>query len=148
MHAALDVVAREKRFLAATTAPPYERSVAFYRALADGGWPHLVARVGAQVVGWVDVAPIFGQSRAHIGLLGIGLVPEARGHGLGAQLMQGAIDRSWARGLTRIELTVRTDNPTARRLYERFGFEHEGIVRRGSLIDGEYRDLHAMALLR
>ena len=43
---------------------------------------------------------------------------------------------------------MRTDNSAARRLYERFGFEHEGIRRRGSLIDGEYHDVHAMALLR
>ena len=34
LHAALDAVAREKRFLAATSAPAYEQSVTFYRMLA------------------------------------------------------------------------------------------------------------------
>jgi ribosomal protein S18 acetylase RimI-like enzyme len=81
-------------------------------------------------------------------VLGIALLPEARGQGLGARLLQAAIDRSWARGLTRIALHVRADNLNAKALYERLGFEHEGIVRRASLIDGVYHDAHAMALLR
>jgi putative acetyltransferase len=91
---------------------------------------------------------VFGHSRAHIGLLGIALLPEARHRGLGAQLLQAAIDKSWARGLTRIELSVRADNLNAKALYERFGFVHEGLQRRASLVGGIYHDAHAMALLR
>ena len=113
------------------------------------GFPHFVAVDGSgKVVGWCDVSPVFGHSRAHIGVLGIALLPEARGRGLGAQLLQAAIDKSWARGLTRLELSVRADNPKAKALYERFGFEHEGLLRHASLIDGIYHDAHAMALLR
>jgi RimJ/RimL family protein N-acetyltransferase len=147
LHRALDAVAREKRFLAATQAPPFEQAVAFYRSLAEGAWPQFVALQGEQVLGWVDVAPLFGESRAHVGSLGIALVAQARHQGLGARLMQAAIDRSWQRGLTRLQLTVRTDNLNARALYERFGFQHEGLHRRASLVDGIYHDLHAMALL-
>ena len=62
--------------------------------------------------------------------------------------MAAAIEKSWAKGLTRLELTVREDNLNAKALYERFGFEHEGIRRRGSLIAGVYQDVFAMALLR
>jgi len=149
LHKALDAVAREQKYLALTQAPPLEQSLAFYRNVLSTGFPHFVAidRIG-KVVGWCDVSPVFGHSRAHIGLLGVALLPEARGLGLGAQLLQAAIDRSWARGLTRIQLTVRADNLNAKALYERFGFEHEGLVRRASLIDGVYHDAHAMALLR
>ncbi|KLN56904.1 GNAT family N-acetyltransferase [Variovorax paradoxus] len=149
LHKALDVVAREQKYLALTQAPPWEQSLAFYRNVLAAGFPHFVAVDGSgKVVGWCDVSPVFGHSRVHIGVLGIALLPEARGHGLGAQLLQAAIGKSWARGLTRIELSVRADNPKAKALYERFGFEHEGLLRRASLIDGTYHDAHAMALLR
>jgi putative acetyltransferase len=149
LHKALDVVAREQKYLALTQAPPWEQSQAFYRNVLAAGFPHFVAVDGSgTVVGWCDVSPVFGHSRAHIGVLGIALLPEARGCGLGAQLLQAAIGKSWARGLTRIELSVRADNLKAKALYERFGFEHEGLLRRASLIDGIYHDAHAMALLR
>jgi RimJ/RimL family protein N-acetyltransferase len=148
LHQAMDVVAREKRFLSATQAPPFEQSAAFYRGLAADRMPHFVALDGERVVGWVDVSAMFGESKAHVGVLGIALLPEVRHRGLGAQLLAKAIDAAWQRGLTRIELTVRDDNLNARKLYERFGFEHEGVQRRASLVDGQYHDMHAMALLR
>jgi putative acetyltransferase len=149
LHKALDIVAREKKYLAQTQAPPLEQSIAFYRNVLAREFPHFVAVDGnGKAVGWCDVSPVFGNSRAHIGILGIALLPEARGLGLGAQLLQAAIDKSWSCGLTRIELAVRADNPNAKALYERFGFEHEGLARRASLIDGIYHDAFRMALLR
>ncbi len=149
LHKALDIVAREKKYLAQTQAPPLEQSIAFYRNVLAREFPHFVAVDGnGKVVGWCDVSPVFGNSRAHIGILGIALLPEARGLRLGARLLQAAIDKSWSCGLTRIELAVRADNPNAKALYERFGFEHEGLARRASLIDGIYHDAFKMALLR
>lgn len=148
LHAALDSVAREKRFLATTEAPSFERSVAFYRSLAEAKMAHYVALEDERVLGWVDVAPTFGQARAHVGLLGIGLVREARHQGLGARLLAAAIAHSWHRGLSRIELTVRVDNLNAKALYERYGFVQEGVLHRGFLVDGQYFDMHSMALLR
>jgi len=149
LHKALDTVAREKKYLAQTEAPPWEQSLAFYRNVLAEGFPHVVAvDPDDRVVGWCDVSPVFGNSRAHIGILGIALLPEARGLGLGSQLLRAAIDRSWARGLTRIELSVRADNLNAKALYERLGFEHEGLARRASRIDGIYHDAFRMALLR
>src|SRR3989442_14973721 len=50
----------------------------------------------------------------------IGVKPEARGHGVGEQLMRALIGEAARRGLG-LCLSVRTDNP-ARRLYERLGF--------------------------
>jgi RimJ/RimL family protein N-acetyltransferase len=144
----LDVVAREKRFLALTQAPPMDEAFAFLRNIVDHDHPHFVALLDERVVGWCDILPAFGDARRHLGVLGIGLAPEARHRGLGAILMRATIAKAWDQGLTRIELTVRTDNHNARALYERMGFEHEGIKRRAFLIDGVYHDLHAMALLR
>ena len=145
---ALDVVARERRFLAFTEAPPWESSRAFYEHIVANGLCQVVAVEGGQVVGWCDILPGAGQTRAHVGTLGIGLIPAARHRGVGARLMRAAIDGAWDRGLTRIELSVRADNANARALYERLGFAAEGIRRRSVRVDGEYHDSLAMALLR
>jgi RimJ/RimL family protein N-acetyltransferase len=144
----LDAVAREKRFLALTEAPPRDEAFAFYRNIVEHDHPHVVALLDEQVVGWCDILPSFGEARRHVGVLGIGLARRARHQGLGARLMQAAIGKAWQKGFTRIELTVRTDNHGARALYERLGFEHEGIKRKAFRVDGLYWDSHAMALLR
>lgn len=119
---ALDTVAREKRFLAFTEAPPRESSRSFYEHILANDHCQ-VAVTDGEVVGWCDVLPGVGQTRAHVGTLVIGLIPFARHQGIGARLMRAAIDGSWTRGLTRIELSVRADNANAQALYERLGFE-------------------------
>lgn len=148
LYRAIDTVAREQRYLAFTQAPPIEHSFAFLRNIVQNDLCQVVALRDGAVVGWCDVLPTFGEARAHVGTLGIGLVPNARHCGIGAKLMQAAISAAWAKGLSRIELTVRADNPNAKALYERFGFVNEGLHRRAFCIDGDFFDCFAMALLR
>ncbi len=148
LYRVIDSVAREGKYLAFTKAPPWEQSLAFYRSLLASGFPYFVALSDSRVVGWCDVASVMGESRSHIGVLGIGLLPEARHQGLGRRLMEAAIARSWANGLARIELTVRDDNHNAKALYERLGFEAEGLRRKASVVGREVHDVWAMALLR
>lgn len=148
LHAVLDTVAREKRFLALTEAPPQADTFEFLRQNLANDRPHFVALLDGAVVGWCDVLPVLGQAREHMGVLGIGLLPSARHRGLGRALMTAAIEKAWRRGLTRIELSVRADNLNARALYERMGFRHEGLQRQAFRVDGQYIDSHAMALLR
>ena len=148
LYHALDIVAREKKFLVFLQAPPIDEALAFFRNIVTNDSCQFVALEAEQVVGWCDILPTHGEVRAHVGTLGIALLPEARGKGLGARLMQAALAKASAKKLTRIELTVRTDNCNAKALYERFGFCLEGVQQRSMLIDGEYHDAYAMALLR
>jgi putative acetyltransferase len=143
-----DAVAREERFLASTEAPPFEATHAFFKGMLDAGSPMFVALSGEQVVGWCDVSTPRPRSQKHIGQLGMGLLPAARGQGLGTRLMQAAIDKAWQNGLTRIELSLRDDNAVARGLYEKFGFQVEGTQRQASLIRGRVNDVVLMGLLR
>lgn len=87
------------------------------------------------------------QTQRHIGTLGMGLLPEVRGRGLGSQLLDRAIKAAWTAGLSRIELTVRDDNLVARRLYEKFGFDVEGVLRKASIVGDQVNDVVMMALL-
>ena len=145
---ALDIVAREKRFLVFTQAPPLDQCVAFYRSIFLHGHCQFVAEIDGSVVGWRDLLPVRGEVRAHVAELGIGLIPSARHRGIGQMLIRAAIDKAWEKGLTRIELSVRIDNANAKALYERMGFQTEGVHRRAFLVDGDYFDSVAMALLR
>lgn len=119
----------------------------FLLPLRSDGQCH-VAVSEDRVVGWCDILPSFGESRRHVGTLGIGLLPEFRDRGIGRRLLQAAISTAWARGLSRIELTVREDNLRAKALYERMGFENEGVKKRSMLVDGKFYDCFFMALLR
>jgi GNAT superfamily N-acetyltransferase len=98
VRAALDAVAREKRFLAFTQAPSEEEAFAFYRSVIAGAGCQLVALVDGQVVGWCDILPTHGEARSHVATLGIGLIPSARGRGIGAKLIQATIAAAWSRG--------------------------------------------------
>ena len=147
LRAVLDAVAREQRYLALFEAPPTQEAFAFYRKLLADGQCH-VALQDTSVVGWCDIQPAFGQARKHVGILGIGLLPAFRDRGIGTELLSTAIAAAWARGLTRIELTVREDNANAKRLYERLGFLSEGVNKQSMLGAGQYYDCHSMALLR
>jgi putative acetyltransferase len=143
----LEIVAHEKRFLAFTEVPSVEESFAFYREIVANGVCQFVAIDSNQVVGWCDVLPTHGQARAHVGTLGIGLLPSVRHSGLGARLLATTVAKAQAKGITRIELTVRVDNLNAKALYEKHGFQVEGVQQRYFLIDGQYYDAIAMTLL-
>ena len=148
-HAAIDVVARERKYLAHLEAPPFEETRRFVLRNIEHGHPQFVALSAGTVVGWCDVLP--NRSRiiySHCGTLGVGLLPEFRGKGIGRQLMRRTIDAAFAFGLTRIELTVRQGNTKAIALYKSLGFEIEGLHRNAVCIEGHYENLHSMALLR
>lgn len=147
LFSAIDAVAREKQFLAFLQAPAYEESLAFYRRIVDQDLCQFVALEGKEVVGWCDILPTHGESRAHVGRLGIGLILTARHKGLGARLIDAALLKAQTKGMTRVELIVRCDNLNAKVLYEKFGFVVEGLQRNSSLIEGQYYDAFAMALL-
>jgi RimJ/RimL family protein N-acetyltransferase len=146
-HAALDVVAREHKYLSMLEAPPIEASRRFVGWSIANRHPHFVALDGDRVVGWCDVTPHDRPANRHRGTLGIGVVPPWRGSGVGRRLMERTLEASRAFPLTRVELSVRADNAHAIALYRKVGFEVEGRRQRAILVDGVYYDDVMMALL-
>ena len=144
---ALDSVARERRYIAFLEAPPIVRVRRFVLDGMRAGNPHFVALHGDEVVGWCDVIRKDRPAMMHTGVLGIAVVEAHRGRRLGLNLMRPTIEKAQSNGMTRIELTVRVDNPRAQRLYERMGFTMEGRISRHMKVDGEYFDSVLMALL-
>ena len=57
----------------------------------------------------------------------IGLADEARGHGLGRELMRLLHLEAQRRGVREMFLDVRVDNPVGQALYRSFGYEEIGV---------------------
>jgi ribosomal protein S18 acetylase RimI-like enzyme len=86
-----------------------------------------------------------GPKHAHKGMLwGMYVRPQARGAGTGARLVAAVIDHARAH-VELIQLSVIGENLTARRLYERFGFEEYGLEKRAAKYHGIYHDDVLMA---
>ncbi|MBI3441714.1 MAG: GNAT family N-acetyltransferase [Proteobacteria bacterium] len=146
-HAALDIVSKEKKYLAFLEAPPLDSTAAFVRDNIKNDHPQFVVLAGEQVAGWCDIIPSSRPSQAHVGVLGIGLLPAFRGRGIGRQLMTVTINKARDKQMTRIELGVREKNDNAIALYKRLGFAMEGLRRQVMRVDGVYESLYMMALL-
>jgi RimJ/RimL family protein N-acetyltransferase len=146
-RAALDGVARERRFLIFLEAPPLEEVRAFVRHNIRKRHPAFVALAADEVIGWCDVVPLERSTRAHTGTLGLAVTAPHRGRGVGTALLRETLEAARVRGLTRIELGVRAGNARVVPLYERFGFVREGVDRNAIRQDGEYEDLIRMAVL-
>ncbi len=111
------------------------------------GYPQLVAVSAGQLVGWCDVVPKPRPIYVHVGVLGMGLLPEFRGQGLGDRLIRQTLAAARALGLNRVELSVRENNTGAIALYNRVGFEIEGLQRNATRVDGVYENVVLMAIL-
>lgn len=118
-------------------------------AEAEGSY-NLVAVSGEHVIGMLGVKTFPNvPRRRHVGHIGISVSETWQGKGVGKALMQAGIDLAdnWL-NLKRIELEVYADNEAAIRLYERFGFEREGVMRQHAFRNGQYVDSIMMARLR
>src|SRR5215213_1078613 len=103
-RAAIDLVARERRYLALVQAPPIEQVRAFVKRNIENGYPQIVAVAEDKIVGWCNVPPASRAVSAHVGDLFMGLLAEWRGRGLGEQLLRQALQAADAFGFLRVEL--------------------------------------------
>jgi RimJ/RimL family protein N-acetyltransferase len=146
-RAAVDSVARERRYLARFEAPAEADVRKYVLENIARQVPHFVAIDDDIVVGWCDIALRPQAAFAHSGVLGIGVLSEHRGKGVGGALLNATLQAARAQDIRRVELTVRVDNERAKRLYEACGFVVEGVCRRHMLVDGEFHDSYLMAHL-
>ena len=144
---AVDSVARERKYLAFLEGPLINTTKDFVLNNISGNWPQVVAMRDGELIGWCDITALDRPVFAHIGSLGMGVLAAYRGQGIGKALISAALQKARAKGLTRIELTVRENNKAAIALYKKFGFVEEGIHINGVCIDGQYENHIFMALL-
>jgi RimJ/RimL family protein N-acetyltransferase len=75
--------------------------------------------------------------------------PDEWGKGYGTDAVRAIVDFGFAElRLERVWLEVGTENPRARRAYEKAGFTHEATLRHDQFEGGRYTDGHVMSILR
>jgi ribosomal-protein-alanine N-acetyltransferase len=97
----------------------------FWSELAAGHYYRLAIRDGG-ALGYAGLAVTAGEAWIN----NIAVRATAQRQGLGATLLRELLDEATRRDASRVALEVATDNVSAQRLYDSFGFEGVG-VRRG-----------------
>ena len=101
------------------------------------------------IAGLVSITADFHERIRHIGQVFIVVKRAFWNQGIGKFLLEEAIN--WAENsgvIRRLELTVQARNERAVHLYQAFGFEIEGVQKRGAyLTEGEFLDVYLMGKL-
>jgi RimJ/RimL family protein N-acetyltransferase len=106
----------------------------------------LVVEVDGGYVGEVDWRAVGKTGALEIG---IGLLPDHRGCGVGTEAQRLLVEYLFAASpVHRIQAGTEIGNVAEQRALERVGFRREGVLRNMYFRDGEYRDSVMYALLR
>lgn len=108
----------------------FEPTPAWRHALQATACPHhqlLVAEDAGRIVGWCRLFPLAGCSEENGKIdVGIGLLPQYRGLGLGKRLLHQGLDWAIDAGLGQAILTTKADNVRAIHLFRQCGFQETG----------------------
>lgn len=101
---------------------------------------------GELIIGTAGLGVNANHRTRHSGGIGIMVHKDYQNMGVGTALMKALLDiaDNWLM-LVRVELEVFEDNEKAIRLYEKFGFEKEGVKRLGAIRNGKYENEYLMA---
>ncbi|KEO83254.1 hypothetical protein EL26_11225 [Tumebacillus flagellatus] len=111
------------------------------------GGLYLLGLVDGELASVLTFEPRSKSRTAHAGEFGLTVRQSFWGLGIATEMVQALID--WAHGtgrIRKIDLHVRTDNDAAIAVYKKLGFQNEGLITRGMLIDGVFYDFYHMGL--
>ncbi|MFJ9462793.1 GNAT family N-acetyltransferase [Viridibacillus arvi] len=107
----------------------------------------LIATLKAEIIGIASINSSQKDRTKHVGTLGIVVSEQLVGQGLGRKLMEELINWATSNGVTKkISLVTREDNTFAIELYEKLGFEKEGLLKKDNFINGVYYNTLVMGL--
>ncbi len=139
-HQALDQVAREQIYIEMIEARPFQEIAEFQKKLITNNWPVYYAINNGEVIGWADISLPSNPRLSHRGFLGMGLLRQFRGKGLGTNLLNRALDHAKNIGIEKVELTVYTNNMAAIGLYKKCSFTEVGVIKHYRKLNGQYFD--------
>ena len=143
-------IARQQGVFETIDRLPSDRLAQRAKRLAELGpdehW--LVAEADGAVVGLAGLEVGTGRLR-HCGYVFLFVAREHQGQGIGTRLLETLLDLAdnWLL-LRRVELTVLAENEHAKHLYERLGFQVEGLRKMSLIAHGELVDEWLMARYR
>lgn len=112
---------------------------------ANGDNLLLIATEEDDIIGFLSAQRGILRKIKHIAYIVVGIREKFRGKGIGKKLFL-ELDL-WAKenNISRLELTVMCPNSIAKQLYEKNGFEVEGIKRNSIFMNGKYIDEYYMS---
>lgn len=124
------------------------RMEALIKGAQEQGSFLMVAEADQKLVGFLSAQRGGLRRTAHCAYIVVGILKDYRGKGVGTELFR--LLELWAEEarVSRLELTVVCENEIAKHLYEKNGFEVEGIKRNSLWIDGRFVDEYYMAKIR
>lgn len=107
----------------------------------------LVVEVDDQIIGLANLAAFSIEKQSHVAELGVSLIQEYWGYGIGGLLVEALIDFSREVSLKVITLEVVVDNVRAVKLYEKYGFKICGTLHKRLKYQHLYYDSYVMELI-
>jgi ribosomal protein S18 acetylase RimI-like enzyme len=141
----LDLVARERKYLANVTGFPLDRHQSFVSHIIGGNYAQYLALDQERVVGWCDALPLEYEGMRHVAVLGMGVLAEYRHEGIGSGLLELTLQHAKEKNnIQKIELEVFRSNNSALAFYLKHRFKVEGEKIKARWLDGRYDDLIVM----
>lgn len=107
----------------------------------------LVAVVDERIAAVVEFCGNTLEEERHAGTFALSVASTYRGRGIGTALIQELLDWAPRAGISRIQAWAWGNNPGAIALYERMGFEREGVCRHAIISGGQSIDVVLLARL-
>ena len=107
----------------------------------------IVGLINQQIVAVSNVHSTYKRRGRHMGELGISIAKAHWSKGIATAIMNYIL--RWAQQneiIEKLTLEVLDSNVKAIALYEKLGFTKEGLLKKASIVDGEYHDLLRMSL--
>jgi L-amino acid N-acyltransferase YncA len=112
------------------------------RLADEGRYPLLVAEDAGMVIGWAGLSPYRPRAcYAGIAEFSIYLAPQARGRGVGRQLLDTLVETARGRGYWKLVSRIFPFNTRSRALCRACGFREVGTYEKHGRLDGQWLDV-------
>ena len=127
----------------ATGNATFEKSVPDWKQWDERHLPtcRLIARWDRKILGWAALSRVSSR-RVYDGVaeVSIYVAEEARGHGIGRELLSALVEASEQNGIWTLQAGILAENAVSIRLHQRGGFRIVGTRERIGCMDGRWRD--------
>lgn len=141
----VETVAKEGKFSPATEGYTLENTLNFIQNCIDKNYPQYYAFEDGGIVAWCNIIPKQVIGMNHVGTLGLGMLADYKGNGIGSELMRKTIEHAKKiNNIERVELEVNETNRYAIELFKRMGFSIEGKRPKSRKRNGVYDNIILM----